>query len=325
MNNFYLFTLLLLNVCNGFYIPIANSLSVNRVAKSIELADSTIVLARNSTGHAIGFHDHCPHRGASFDKVTLENDSVSCFYHNFKFNTLDGKLESGLGVHPGWIKPDCSSLKMVDCIEQKSLVWVCIDGDNSIKPPPELKEINDTSFRKISGNVIIKCPVEQLIENILDCCHISVVHSFGNRVEPEPLNYKAKKVSETSGVAKFQYHTGKTSMFNGIADVTNWYEIPCTACTSVTSGKNVKIVQVHAVKLPGGYTKVFWELYRNWSTEHYMDSFFDMAMQVTLKEDKEILEKCNFSKGDQFNGKYDKLQLLYRRSLKLNMDISQKS
>ena len=173
------------------------------------------------------------------------------------------------------------------------------------------------NFRKITGSVTVKCPVENFIENVLDQIHISYVHSFGNRIDPEPLNYKAKKVSETSGVATFQYNTGKTSMFNGLADVKNCYETPCTASTSVTSGKNVKIVVVHAVQLPGGFTKVFWELYRNWSTEHYMDSFFEMAMKITLNEDKEILEKCNFENSDKFHGKYDKLQLLYRRSLLL--------
>ena len=304
----------LFNVCNGFYIPIATSLSVNQVAKSIELSDATVVLARNSTGDVVGFHDFCPHRGASFDKVTLESDdSISCPYHGFVYNTEDGKLESGLGVKPG-----CGHLKMVECVEKSGLVWACLDEDDSIKPPPELKEINDPTFRKVSGNIIIKCPVEQLVENVLDCGHISYVHSFGNRIEPEPVNYKAKKVSETSGVATFQYNTGKTSMFNGVADVKNWYEIPFTAVTSVRSGKNVKIVQVHAVQLPNNYTKVFWELYRNFSIDHFMDTFFEIAMGITLKEDSDVLEKCNFENSDKFHGKYDKLQLLYRRNLKLH-------
>ena len=318
MKFFYLFTLLLLNVANGFYIPIANSLSITRVAKSIELADATVVLARNSKGCPVAFHDYCPHRGASLDKVTLgKDDSISCKYHGFVYNTQDGNLESGLGVTKG-----CGKLKIVECLEQNGLIWVCVDEDDSIKPPPELKEASDKNFRKISGNVIIKCPVEQLIENILDQIHINQVHSFGN-MESEPLNYKASKVSETRGIATFQYNTGKTSLFNGVADVKNWYEIPCTAATSVTSGKNVKIVQVHAVQKPGGFTKVFWELYRNWSTEHYMDAFFEMAMKITLNEDAEILEKCNFEKGDKFHGKYDKLQLLYRRSLKDNNPFCQ--
>ena len=297
--------------CKGFYIPIATSLSVSKIAKSIKLADSTVVVARNSTGYPVAFHDYCPHRGASFDKVTLENDdSISCPYHNFNFNTQDGKLESGMGVKTG-----CSSLKIIDCIEKSGLVWGCVDADYSIKPPPELK---DPTFRKISGSVMIKCPVEQLVENVLDCGHISYVHSFGNRIEPKPINYKAYKVSDTRGVSTFQYNTGKSSLFNGIADVTNWYDVPCTAGTAVKSGKNVKIVQVHAVQLPNGYTKVFWELYRNFSVEHFMDTFFEIAMNVTLKEDAEILEKCNFEKGDKFHGKYDKLQLMYRRSLKIN-------
>ena len=314
MKFFYLFTLLLLNVANGFYIPIATSLSVSKVAKSIQLSDATVVLARNSTGNAVAFHDFCTHRGASFDKVTLlENDSISCPYHGFVYNTKYGELESGIGVTKG-----CGHLKMVECVEKNGLVWVCLDGDNSLNPP-ELKEASDKNFRKISGSVTVKCPVENLIENVLDCLHISYLHSFGNRIEPEPLNYKASNVSDTRGVATFQYNTGVTSIFNGLADVKNWYEIPCTACTSVTSGKNVKIVVVYAVQLPNNYTKVFWELYRNWSTEHYMDSFFEMAMKITLSEDKEILEKCNFEKGDKFHGKYDKLQLLYRRSLKKNM------
>ena len=311
---FLIFSLIIfLRVCNGFYIPLANSPSISKIAKSIKLADSTVVLARNSTGHVIGFHDHCPHRGASFDKVTLENDdSVSCLYHGFTFNTQDGKLESGLGV-----KPECSSLKMIDCMEKNGLVWGCIDGDDEIKPPQELEEMNDPTFRKISGSVLVKCPVEPLIENILDILHLHKVHSFGNRIDPEPLNYKASKVSDTRGIATFQYNTGKTSLFNGVADVTNLYEIPCTAVTRVRSGKNVKIVRVHAVKLPGGYTKVFWELYRNWWTGHFMDSFFGLAMNITLNEDREILEKCNFEKDYKFHGRYDKLQLLYRRSLLL--------
>lgn len=306
----YVLLFLLINRISSFYVPLATSLSVSKTAKSIKLADSTVVISRNSTGHPIGFHDYCPHRGASFDKVVLKDDNINCPYHGFVFNTQDGELESGLGVRTG-----CGHLKMIDCIERSGLVWGCIDGVNDIKPPQELKEKSDPKFRKISGSVMIKCPVENLIENILDSLHISHVHSFGNRIEPEPLNYNASKVSETSGVSTFQYNTGETSMFNGVADVKNWYEIPCTSGTRVSSGNNVKIVQVHAVQFPGGYTKVFWELYRNWSTEHYMDSFFEMAMMITLNEDSEILEKCNFDKGNKFHGRYDKLQLLYRRSL----------
>lgn len=311
MKTFFSILFLLIPKCKSFFIPVATSVSVNRVAKSIELSDSVIVVSRNSTGHPVGFHDYCPHRGASFNNVVLKGDSIECPYHGFEFNTHNGNLTSGLGVKPG-----CSSLKMVECIESSGLIWVCIDGNNETTPPQDLSDVYGDTFRKIRGSVKIKCPVEQLVENVIDSIHLHMVHSFGNGMDPEPVNYKTQKVSKTRGEAMFQYNAGKGSMFSGVLDVHNWYDSPCTAGTSVTSGKDVKIVQVHAVQLKNGITHVFWELYRNWAMGTVMDVIFDLAMQTTLNEDKVILENCSFDKGGKFNGKYDKLQLMYRRSLK---------
>lgn len=297
--------------CTSFHIPISRSGSVNKIAKSIKLKDSTVVVSRNSTGQPIAFHDFCGHRGASFNNVVLQEDTIACPYHGFQYDINDGILKSGLGVKPG-----CSSLKMVDCVESGGLIWTCVDGINEILPPPELEQESDPLFRKISGSVTIECPVDQLVSNVIDPYHTSYVHSFGNSIQPEPITYKAKKVSDTHGVATFQYNSGKNSMFDGLLDVENWYHTPCTAGTMVTSGDRVKIVQVHAVQLANGKTKVFWDLYRNWAIHPLFDIVFDIAMKITLKEDQDILEKCNFSEVDKFHGKYDKLQLLYRRSLK---------
>lgn len=300
----------LIYTSNAFFVPIATSVSVNKIAKSIELADSTVIVSRNSTGYPVAFHDFCPHRGASFDNVVLKGDTVSCPYHGFEFNTNDGVLTSGVGVKTG-----CASLKMIECVEINGLIWACVDGDDEIKPPSVIPQASDPTFRKISGSVTIKCDMKQLIENILDPIHVAHIHSFGNNMEPEPVNYKVKRESPTRGDSTFEYNAGKGSMFDGVLDVYNWYDIPCTAGTSVTSGNDVKVVEVHSVQLKNGYTKIFWGLYRNWLTHPIMDIVFDFAMKMTLNEDKEILEKCYFEKGDKFHGKYDKLQLLYRRSM----------
>ena len=294
----------------SFYVPISRSVSVTKIAKSIKLEDSTVVVSRNSTGQPVAFHDYCPHRSASFHNVVLQQNTISCKYHGFLFDVNDGVLTSGLGVKPG-----CSSLKMLDCIESNGLVWVCVDGNDDIKPP-DLEQESDKTFRKISGSVTIKCPVNRFVENVIDNTHIQQVHSFGNKMDPKPINFKASRISSTHGVSTFQYNAGETSMFNGLLDVSNWYHIPYTAGTMVTSDERVKIVQVHAVQLEDGYTKVFWDLYRNWYIHPIFDSIFDFVMKITLKEDQDILESCSFEHGDKFNGKYDKLQILYRQSMK---------
>jgi len=302
---------ILFPLCHGFYVPIATSSSVTRIAKSIELADSTVVVSRNSTGHPVAFHDFCPHRGASFNNAVVRDDDIACPYHGFEYNVQNGELTSGVGVKQG-----CSSLKMIDCVDRSGLLWACVDGQNEVGPPPKLEQASDPTFRRTSGSVIVKCPVNRLVENVVCSIHPAYVHSFGNRMDPEPKFYRSRQLSPTCGFANFQYNAGPNSMFSGALDVHNWYHIPCTAGTLVRSGDDVKIVQVHAVQLPGGYMKVFWELYRNWFTHPIMDIVFNTVMGITLNEDKEILEKCSFEDGDKFNGKYDKLQLLYRRSMK---------
>jgi len=160
MNLAYLL-LTLFHLGESFYVPIATSKSVSKVARSIKLEGSTIVVSRNSNENPIAFHDYCPHRGASFDKAVLGGNNISCKYHGFKFDINDGDLVEGLGVKSG-----CSSLKMVECVEKGGLIWACIDEDDTVKPPSELDQETDPSFRKVSGSVIIKCPVNRLIENV---------------------------------------------------------------------------------------------------------------------------------------------------------------
>lgn len=300
---------LLCQLSDAFYAPLASSSSVTQVAKSIKLEGSTVVISRNSIGHPLAFHDYCPHRGSSFDKVTIKEDKIACKYHGFEFDANDGYLTRGLGVKKG-----CSSLRMIECVEQGGIIWACIEGDDTIKPPSELVQASDPSFRKITGSVIIKCPVNRLIENVIDPYHPSYVHSFGNKLDPEPKNYKAKRVSPTEGFASFEYSAGDNSMFNGNLNVDNWFSGPFTAGTLVRSGNDVKVVQVNAVQMANSRTKVFWELHRNWLTNPAFDSLFSFFMKMTLDEDKYILEKCNFDSVDKFHSRYDKLQILFKKS-----------
>jgi phenylpropionate dioxygenase-like ring-hydroxylating dioxygenase large terminal subunit len=296
----------------AFYVPVATyaTLSKSR-AISFEANGFQAFAALNKTGHPVVFADYCPHRGASFDKAPIVEDSISCPYHDFRFHINHGALVSGLGAAPG-----CSSLVSVPCVQREGLVWACVDGDDSEPPPPTLAESLDPTFRRISGTVKIRCNARALVENVLDNLHISTVHSFGNRAEPTPMHYKARRLDSTHGVASFVYAAGKTSLFNGDLHVKNWYNLPATAGTTVTSGTKSKVVQVHAVQRANGVTEVHWELLRNFMVHPWLDGFFRLAMAVTLDEDKRILETCVPERGDKFHSKYDQLQVLYRHALK---------
>ena len=155
---------------------------------------------------------------------------------------------------------------------------------------------------------------------VFHVCFAAFVHSFGNPEDPEPKNYKVTKNSDRRSTALFNYHAGNTSLFrNSNVTVQNWFYIPCTAATRVYKDKNVKIVTVHAVQRSETVTEVYYSLTRNFWTWPILDHFFQMAMAVTLDEDRRILETVNYERGNKMNTKYDALQLHFRRALKKHL------
>jgi phenylpropionate dioxygenase-like ring-hydroxylating dioxygenase large terminal subunit len=298
-------------LATAFYVPLArvSALSTER-ALSLERSGIKVAILLNETRLPVAYLDVCPHRGSSLNGAAVRNNTVVCPYHGYTYDLQSSKLASGLGVTAG-----CGALTRFPCIISEDLVWGCLDGLQWPPPPPPALENLLPTFRRITGSVRILCPVQSLVENVLDCVHTSFVHSFGNSMDPEPMEYTAHRTGPRSGLATFHYKAGPTSLFSGNVKVLNWFHAPVTAGTSVTSGQNCKIVQVHAVQEGGGYTRVYWELTRNFGTSPFLDWFFRIAMDITLDEDRLILEHCTPVSG-AFHSRYDRLQMLYRHTMR---------
>lgn len=296
----------------SFFVPACRVSELSRsTVKTFLREGCSVALLLNQNYEPVAFQDHCPHRGASFNDASVANNTVLCRYHNYAFSVDTGKLEAGMGVTRG-----CASLTSVPTSVADDLVWVCVDDDCSVEPPAPLTQNSLAEFRRISGECTIKCTVDALVTNVLDACHISYIHSFGNSVNPTPEQYKVAKTSNRTGEATFFYNAGNTSMFAGnVVKVLNWYNVPVTAGTAVHNGDQCKIVQVHAVQ-EGTRTRVFWELTRNYYMNPLMDHVFRYAMKVTLNEDKRILETCKPERGNKFHSRYDALQQMYRHSVR---------
>ncbi len=296
----------------AFHVPLIDAGAVVRGRVSVVDADGArVAVAVDREGRPSAFMDGCPHRGASFAGASHSGGDVRCPYHNFGYSLEDGALIAGDGVAAG-----CARLTPVPCAKVGNLIWGCVDGDPSVPPCPPIAEEDDDAYRTVHGSVRVRCPKASFVENVLDSIHVAFVHRFGNPDAPQPSDYKTRIVDPLTGLCTFRYAAGKKSLFDGDLMVRNWYRLPCTAGTSVRDGDRVKIVLIHAVQRADGVTEVYWKLIRNFLTHAVFDPFFRAAMAVTLDEDKAILESCDPALGDRFHGRFDKLQLMYRRALR---------
>lgn len=302
---------LIATVSSAFFVPICNwSDAKTAKANVFHVNGVKVVVIKPSYNQVVAFRDNCPHRGASFQDASIRNSSLICNYHAFQFDLSSGSLKSGLGT-----TANCTSLTNIPVVRRNNLIWGCVDGDLQVPPPFENDEMLN-GYRTIYGSTHIKCSANMLVENVVDFAHINEVHSFGNPEDPEPRNYTVTKNTERRSTAVFSYHAGNTSLFrNSDVKVENWFHTPCTAATRVIRDKDVKIVQVHAVQRSESICEVYYSLTRNFWMWPILDHFFQVAMAITLDEDRRILESVNYKAGNKMNTKYDALQLHFRRAM----------
>lgn len=311
MANLLLLLLVVATFSNAFFVPICKWTDARTARANVFHVNGVeVVVMKPSYNQVVAFTDNCPHRGASFQDARVQNSSLICNYHAFHFDLASGILKSGLGT-----TANCTRLTNIPVVRRNNLIWACVDGDLRVPPPFESDEMSK-DYRTIYGSTRIKCRANMLVENVVDCQHVSEVHSFGNPADPEPRKYTVTKNSDRRSTATFSYHAGNTSLFrNSVVTVENWFYTPCTAATRVIRDNDVKLVQVHAVERSESTCEVYYSLTRNFWTWPILDYFFQVAMAITLDEDRRILESVNYEAGNKMNTKYDALQLHFRRAI----------
>lgn len=283
--------------------------------------DLPLCIYRDKMNRLIAISDICIHRGASLSRgKLLSNNCLQCPYHGWEYNK--GIVDN---------IPGCPETKRnfgapSFFIEEKlGVVFLCPTYDNlssqGIKPTCDIfmpPEASDSSYTKISGHKKINRPFNLVTENVLDIMHISYVHSFGNSLSPVPFEVKYEDIGNFSGKTTFYYTAGPTSMSSIIGKVQyvkveNEFHLPDTTVTRVFAGPIVKTIVTNCYPIGKNESIFYYDLYRNFLTQPIFDSIFYAQMEITLKEDIEILNGIydNYIKGFM-NTKFDQTQLKYR-------------
>lgn len=285
--------------------------------------DYPICLYRDKENKLIATSDICIHRGASLSRgKVLKNNCLQCPYHGWEYH--DGIVKT----IPGIVTPKSKNgfgTPRFECKEVNEDVYICptfdINSETGIKPVNDIfvpPEATDNTFSRISGKRKINRHHSLVTENVLDMMHISFVHSFGNQISPIPFEIKYENIDALSGKTTFHYNSGPRSMSNIIGGakfvkVENECHLPDTTITRVFAGDLVKTIVTHCYPIGKNESILHYDLYRNFMTVPVMDQLFYSQMDITLREDVDILNGIydNYIKGF-INTKFDITQLKFR-------------
>ncbi|WP_024804625.1 aromatic ring-hydroxylating dioxygenase subunit alpha [Nocardia sp. BMG51109] len=159
----------------------------------VTLLERDLIVWRSSDGSAHAWEDLCVHRGARLSKGWLDNDTVICPYHGWRYDR-DGACV----LMPA--APDEKPMRKARAFpypveERYGFVWVCL-GDPAAGVP-EFPQWDDESFMKVhSGPYHFDGGGFRAVENFVDASHFPFVHAGFNGVRDAPDELEPYTVQE---------------------------------------------------------------------------------------------------------------------------------
>jgi phenylpropionate dioxygenase-like ring-hydroxylating dioxygenase large terminal subunit len=209
--------------------------------------------------------------------------------------------------------------------------YIYISLTKPLRQPYFPPEHTDKDFVKINGIRILDCPIDNLVENLLDMIHISFVHTFGNKELPLPTNIRYYDLDEYSGRTVFEYKPNQMTISRQMGDqdqenvrVENEFYLPSTTLTRVSTGGIIKTVFTQCLPITENRTILFWAVYRNFWKDPFIPQFTMLGdevlrflMEKTIDEDQSILSRAYPHARKGFLTKYDITIRMYRKKRNL--------
>ena len=318
-------------------------------ATLVKIRDINYSVWKDKNGTYYCVRDACSHQGASLSRGSICNDLITCPYHAYNFNGSNGNLHSI--PHYDIKNSENFNINTYKVFEKRGLVYlntVPLIGNISSHMIDENKiwiepEAYNNTFKEVILQKKFLHYAKFVTVNSLDICHISYVHTFGNKKSPIPINNPIiEKINDNKYhfKVKYQYIAGENSLVSKIfnfkeLEIENEFILPHTTVARVKFGPYTSTIITTAVPISKFVTKLYVKSYRNYWYVNPLNNLYNPfyylinnignyvttdMMDKTLKQDKAIIDYIDTydyeSMHGKFNIKYDKLSSLYKQYYK---------
>lgn len=200
-----------------------------------QLLGAELALWRDSAGEVHAWEDRCPHRGTRFTVGHVDEDSLVCRYHGWRFKA-DGAC-SYIPAQPAAPLPGRGAT-VFQARERYGLIWACLGTPGGDVPP--FPEHADPHLRKVlCGPYRVQASGPRIVENFLDMAHFGNVHEgiLGDAGHMEVRSYTVQPFDDGAGgqgvlaTQCFAWQPQTNSLAHGGSEVEYTYRVvrPLTA------------------------------------------------------------------------------------------------
>lgn len=142
-----------------------------------ELMDKQLVVFRGESGKVHALDAHCPHMGAHLCDGKVEDNSIVCPFHRWKFSSDGDCTDIPIGgADPSRIK----KIQRYKLKEAYGLIWLWTGEVGAEVPIPEIPELKGFELSSSLGTSFTKeCHPNVMMINAIDAHHFKSVHNLG--------------------------------------------------------------------------------------------------------------------------------------------------
>jgi phenylpropionate dioxygenase-like ring-hydroxylating dioxygenase large terminal subunit len=172
--------------------PVALETELGDQPLALQLLGRSLVLWRDAQGEPVVMDDRCPHRGARLSLGQVEDGTLQCAYHGWRFDA-SGRCVS-MPAQPAFVPPATNTACRHASRRAHGLVWACL-GEPAGDPPA----LHDLAPRRlIYGPFDVATSAPRAVENFLDTAHFAYVHRgwLGEATHPEVPHYDVSRTAD---------------------------------------------------------------------------------------------------------------------------------
>ena len=165
-----------------FWHPVAIASEVQKLPLALRILGEDLVVFRDRSERFGLVHRRCPHRQASLEYGTCEQQGIRCCYHGWHFD-VDGTLLDA----PGQSASAEARLKTrvrlgaYPAFEYKGLVFAYMGPADSLPEFPTYDTLELTEMEMVPYKAPFRCNWLQVLDAIVDPIHTSFLHSSISR------------------------------------------------------------------------------------------------------------------------------------------------
>jgi nitrite reductase/ring-hydroxylating ferredoxin subunit len=165
-----------------FWQPVAIAADVNDLPVALSILGEDLVLFRDRSGRYGLVHRRCPHRQASFEYGSCEQQGIRCCYHGWHFD-IDGTLLDAPGQPQAAQQRLKSRVRLgaYPAFEFKGLVFAYMGPEDALPEFPVYDTLALPGMQTVPYQAPFRCNWLQVLDAIVDPIHTSFLHSSISR------------------------------------------------------------------------------------------------------------------------------------------------